>query len=48
MYGNLPSPVEKMLTCKHGMFDDTVYDYRFDGESSVYTEICDFINSKIK
>ena len=31
MHGNLPAPVAQMLEKKHGIFDDGVYDYRFDG-----------------
>lgn len=31
MRGVLPSPIEKMLERKHGMFDKGEYDYRFDG-----------------
>ena len=33
MHGNLPAPVEQMLERKHGMFDNGVYDYQFDGMS---------------
>lgn len=30
MHGNLPKPVEQMLERKHGMFDNTDCDIRFD------------------
>ena len=47
MHGNLPAPVEKMLECKHGMFDNEPYDYQFDGVSGNSSEICDIIKQKI-
>ena len=31
MHGNLPAPVEKMLTLKHGSFDGEECDFRYDG-----------------
>ena len=31
MHGVLPAPVEKMLESRHGLFDDGLYDYRYDG-----------------
>ena len=47
MHGNLPAPVEQMLERKHGMFDDGVYDYQFDGASSDPSEICGIIKDRI-
>ena len=40
MHGNLPAPVAQMLERKHGMFDDEVYDYRFDGVSGDPASLC--------
>ena len=47
MRGNLPAPVEQMLERKHGMFDNEMYDYRFDGVSGNLSEICHTIKQKI-
>ena len=47
MHGNLPTPVEQMLERKHGMFDDGVYDYQFDGASGDPSEICGIIKDRI-
>lgn len=43
MHGNLPAPVEQMLERKHGMFDNEICDYQFDGVSKDVTEICNAI-----
>lgn len=40
MHGNLPVPVAAMLEKKHGMFDDGVYDYRFDGVNGDASALC--------
>ena len=47
MHGNLPAPVEQMLERKHGMFDNGVYDYQFDGVSGDPSEICGGIKDRI-
>ena len=47
MHGNLPTPVEQMLERKHGMFDNGIYDYQFDGKSGESSEICGIINDRI-
>lgn len=47
MHGNLPAPVEQMLERKHGMFDDSAYDFRFDSSNDMIEEICQKINEKI-
>ena len=47
MHGNLPVPVEQMLERKHGMFDNEMYDYQFDGVSGDPSEICDGIKDRI-
>ena len=47
MHGNLPAPVEQMLERKHGMFDNGVYDYQFDGVSGDPSEICDGIKDRM-
>ena len=47
MHGNLPAPVEQMLVRKHGMFDDGIYDYQFDGVSGDPSEICSIIRGRI-
>ena len=47
MHGNLPTPVEQMLVRKHGMFDNEIYDYQFDGVSGNPSEICGIIKDKI-
>ena len=41
MRGNLPAPVAQMLERKHGMFDDGVYDYRYDGVSGDAKDLCE-------
>ena len=47
MHGNLPAPVEQMLEHKHGMFDNGIYDYQFDGKSGDPSEICGVIKDRI-
>ena len=47
MHGNLPAPVEQMLERKHGMFDNGVYDYQFDGGSGDPAEICGGIKDRM-
>ena len=47
MHGNLPTPVEQMLERKHGMFDNQIYDYQFDGKSGDSSEICIAIKDRI-
>ena len=47
MRGNLPAPVEQMLIHKHGMFDDGIYDYQFDGASGDPAEICSVIKDRM-
>ena len=47
MHGNLPAPVEQMLERKHGMFDNEIYDYQFDGKSGDPSEICGVIKGKM-
>lgn len=47
MHGNLPAPVEQMLVRKHGMFDNEVYDYQFDGALGVPSEICAAIKARM-
>ncbi len=47
MRGNLPVPVEQMLERKHGMFDDEICDYQFDGVSGNLSEICHTIKHRI-
>lgn len=47
MRGNLPMPVEQMLIRKHGMFDDGIYDYQFDGVSGDYAQICSTIKNRL-
>ncbi len=41
MRGNLPAPVAQMLERKHGMFDDGVYDYRYDGVNGDAEDLCE-------
>lgn len=41
MHGNLPVPVEKMLEKKHGIFDDTVCDFRYDGTKGDPVPLCE-------
>lgn len=48
MHGNLPAPVEQMLERKHGMFDNGIYDYEFDGKSGDPSEICGMIKDRMK
>ena len=47
MHGTLPTPVEQMLERKHGMFDNGIYDYQFDGKSGDFSEICIAIKDRI-
>ena len=47
MHGNLPAPVEQMLVRKHGMFDNEIYDYQFDGALGVSSEICAVIRARM-
>ena len=47
MHGNLPPPVEQMLLRKHGMFDDGLYDYRFDGVSGDCAALCAAIRDRL-
>lgn len=47
MHGNLPAPVEQMLVRKHGMFDNGVYDYQYDGGSGDPSEICNVIKDRM-
>ncbi|MDE6585734.1 MAG: hypothetical protein K2K80_03540 [Clostridia bacterium] len=47
MCGNLPAPVEQMLERKHGMFDNEICDYQFDGVSGDLSEICRIIKHRI-
>ena len=48
MHGNLPAPVEQMLVRKHGMFDNEIHDYEFDGVSGDPSAICDIIKDFTK
>ena len=48
MHGNLPTPVEQMLVRKHGMFDNEIYDYQFDGALGEPSEICAVIKARMK
>lgn len=47
MHGNLPAPVEQMLVRKHGMFDNEICDYQFDGVSGDLAAMCDIIKNKV-
>ena len=47
MHGNLPAPVEQMLVRKHGMFDNEIYDYQFDGALGDPAEICAVIKARM-
>ena len=47
MHGNLPAPVEQMLERKHGMFDDGIYDYQFDGVSGDPSALCAALKARI-
>lgn len=47
MHGNLPAPVEQMLERKHGMFDNEICDYQFDGVSGDLSEMCRTIRHRI-
>ena len=40
MHGQLPGPVAAMLERKHGIFDEGVYDYRYDGVSGDPAALC--------
>ena len=46
MRGNLPVPVEQMLEHKHGMFDNEICDYQFDGVSGDVFEMSSIIKSR--
>ena len=48
MHGHLPAPVEQMLVRKHGMFDQEICDYRFDGASGDPSGICDAIRDRLR
>ena len=41
MHGNLPAPVAQMLEKKHGIFDNDVYAYRFDGVHGDAAALCE-------
>lgn len=41
--GNLPAPIDAMLTRKHGMFDDVPHDLHFAAERDTLDGICDAI-----
>ena len=45
MRGNLPAPVAQMLERKHGMFDDGVYDYRYDGVNGDARDLCEALKN---
>ncbi len=45
MHGNLPAPVETMLEKKHGMFDDVLCDYRFDGTNGDAQQLCTVLSN---
>lgn len=47
MRGNLPAPVEQMLVRKHGMFDNEICDYQFDGVLGDLAAMCDIIKNKV-
>ena len=47
MHGNLPAPVEQMLERKHGMFDNEICDYQFDGVSGDLSEMCRTIQHRM-
>ena len=47
MHGNLPAPVEQMLVRKHGMFDNGVYDYQFNGATGDPSELCSIIKERM-
>ena len=47
MRGNLPAPVAQMLERRHGMFDDGVYDYRFDGVSGDPAALCEALKARL-
>ena len=46
MHGNLPAPVERMLERNHGMFDNGVYDYRFNGVSGDAVSHCQALSDR--
>ena len=46
MHGNLPAPVERMLERNHGMFDNGVYDYRFNGVSGDAVSLCQALSDR--
>lgn len=45
MHGNLPAPVETMLEKKHGIFDDVLCDYRFDGVNGDAQQLCTVLSN---
>ncbi|MBS7262098.1 MAG: hypothetical protein KIG36_00620 [Eubacteriales bacterium] len=47
MHGNLPAPVAQMLERKHGVFDDGIYDYRFDGVTGDAAALCDMLKTEV-
>ena len=47
MHGNLPAAVEQMLVRKHGMFDNEICDYQFDGALGDPSEICALIRARM-
>lgn len=48
MHGNMSAPVEQMIERKHGMFDNGIYDYQFDGKLGDPCEISGVIKDRIK
>lgn len=47
MHGNLPAPVAQMLERKHGAFDDTPCDLRFDGVHGDADALCEELKQRI-
>ena len=47
MHGELPAPVARMLERNHGMFDDGIYDYRFDGVHGDADELCAALKNRV-
>ena len=47
MHGNLPAPVAQMLARKHGMFDDSDYDFRYDGVHGDPEDLCRALATRI-
>ena len=46
MHGNLPAPVAQMLEKKHGMFDNGIYDYRYNGANGDPTALCEALKDR--